>query len=146
MRGLFNSVLWVSVGRYIHNACHQYNGLERKGYYYGIFNTIFCSSNIISALVVTFGLKLLSHKNYFILVTGIGLFSFVFAVFFIKNIKEPEEKSTFSDLSLKEILIATFRYYPTMISILGMIFIDGINIGIGASTLTHLIPKTNNES
>ena len=32
-----------------------------------------------------------------------------------------------------------------MVSVLGLIFIDGINIGIQSSTLTHLIEKTDDK-
>ena len=87
VNGISASFLWVSLGRYIHNACHHFNDIENKGYYYGMFNTIYCSSNIFSGIVITFGLELLSHRNYFILVTGIGVFSFLYSVLMIKNIK-----------------------------------------------------------
>lgn len=46
---------------------------------------------------------------------------------------------------MKKILLSTLKFYPTMISVLGLIFVDGINIGVQTSTLVHLIPKTDDE-
>lgn len=37
------------------------------------------------------------------------------------------------------------RFYPIMVSVLGFIFLDGINIGIQTATILRLIPMTDDE-
>ena len=85
--GWFAAFLWLGLARYIHQACHLYNKEREKGHYYGIFNSIYSINNITGGIVVTFGLQLLSHQNYFLLVTGIALVAFLFGAVAIKNIK-----------------------------------------------------------
>lgn len=79
--------MWTNAGAYIHKVCHAYNKVERKGYYYGLFNMLFCISTILGAIVVTFGLSFFSHTVYFIIVSGVALLAFFFGSFFIKDIK-----------------------------------------------------------
>ena len=90
--GIAASFLWVSVGKYIHNACHLYKKENEKGHYFGMFNFIYSLSMVIGGVVATFGLGLLSHVNYFFFVTGISIFSFFFGFFFIKDIQYEEEE------------------------------------------------------
>ena len=92
--GIAASFLWVSVGKYIHNACHLYQKESEKGHYFGMFNFIYSLSMVIGGVVATFGLGLLSHENYFFFVTGICFFSFFFGFFFIKDINYEEEEET----------------------------------------------------
>ena len=48
-------------------------------------------------------------------------------------------------MKVKEILLSTLKYYPTMIPVLGAIFVDGLNIGVQTSTLLRLIPITHDK-
>ena len=57
-----------------------------KGHYFGLFNTIFCISTILGAIVVTFGLTLFATNIYFILVSGVAFLAFLYGIFFIKDI------------------------------------------------------------
>ena len=59
--GVFASVLWVNVGTYIHDACHFYNDIEKKGHYFGLFTTLYSFSLITGALSITFGLSFMSE-------------------------------------------------------------------------------------
>ena len=77
INGVGVAFLFTCQGSYIHKLCTKYDVLPKKGYYYGLFNSIFTISTIIGAIVVTFGLDLLSHQNYFILVRSIALFASV---------------------------------------------------------------------
>lgn len=58
VNGIGGSFLWTSIGSYIHKVCHFYNKISEKGHYFGLFNSIFCSSTILGAVLVTFGLTL----------------------------------------------------------------------------------------
>lgn len=87
INGISSSFLWTSVGSYIHKVCEINGQVINKGHFYGLFNMLFCFSNVLGSLVVTFGLMLFSHGVYFILVSGVGLFAFFFGFFFIKDIK-----------------------------------------------------------
>lgn len=89
--GLAQIALWVCAGKYIHEACHMFDKLDEKGHYYGLFNFIFNFSGMIGGIVATFGLELLSHKNYFFLVTAICATTFLFALFCVENIENKEE-------------------------------------------------------
>lgn len=86
VNGVGASFLWVAVGSYIHKVCHKYNKLENKGHYFGIFNTIFCISNVLGALVITFGLSYFSPNIYFILVSSVAFLAFFYGMFFIKDV------------------------------------------------------------
>lgn len=88
--GIGASFLWTSIGSYIHKVCHIHNKMEQKGHYFGLFNTIFCISTVLGAIVVTFGLTLLSTKIYFVLVSGVAFFAFIYGIFFIEDIKISE--------------------------------------------------------
>lgn len=92
VNGVGGSLLWISLGRYIHKVCHLYDKINEKGHYYGLFNTIYCFSSILGAVVVTFGLSLFSHNVYFMIVTGVALIAFFFGIIFIKDIKIQEEE------------------------------------------------------
>jgi hypothetical protein len=59
-----------------------------KGYYFGLFNTIFCISTVLGAIVVTFGLTLFAANVYFIIVSGVAFFAFLYGIFFIKDIQK----------------------------------------------------------
>lgn len=85
--GFALSVLWVSLGRYIHCVCHTYNKVSEKGYYIGLFKIISSFSGVAGSVVVTFGLHLLSHQNYFILVFGIAILAFIFSMVLMKDVK-----------------------------------------------------------
>ena len=87
LSGIGTSFLWVSLGRYIHKACHLYEKESEKGHYFGMFNSIYFLNCVLGGVVITFGLEIMSHQNYFILVTCIAGFAFLFAVLFVKNIK-----------------------------------------------------------
>lgn len=85
--GVFASILWVNVGTYIHDACHFYNQIEKKGHYFGLFTTLYSFSLITGSLVVTFGLSLMEEQPYFILVTAIAVLAFVFSAIFMKDVE-----------------------------------------------------------
>ena len=61
LNGIGSGFLFSCVGRYIHNTCAKYGELERKGFYYGLFSTLYTTSTIVGALVVIFGLDFLTH-------------------------------------------------------------------------------------
>ena len=84
------SFLWLGMGRYIHKACHAYEKESEKGHYYGTFNSIYFLNNIVGGIVVTFGLQLFSHQEYFLLLTGIAVLAFVFGTVTIRSIKYEE--------------------------------------------------------
>lgn len=84
--GIGASFLWTSVGSYIHKVCHLYNKVDKKGHYFGLFNTIFCSSTVMGAVIVTFGLTLFEHNTYFVIVSSVALLSFFYGIFFIKDL------------------------------------------------------------
>jgi hypothetical protein len=140
VNGFANSVLWVSFGRYIHCVCHQNNKTSQKGYYIGLFKTIFSFSGVVGAVVVTFGLDLLSHQNYFILVGGIAVFAFVFSMVLMKDVKPMEDEQPVEKKTLKQMLVSTFLYYPRMRHMLMFVLVDGVNVGIMTTTLSHLVP------
>jgi hypothetical protein len=83
VNGIGASFLWTSVGSYIHKVCHLHNKISEKGYYFGLFNTIFCASTILGAIVVTFGLSLFSYSIYFVLVSSVAFLAFLYGIFFI---------------------------------------------------------------
>ena len=87
LAGTSASFLWVSVGKYIHKACHLYGKEKEVGHYFGMFNSIFFVNSVLGGVVVTFGLKLMSHQNYFILITCIAGLAFLFAALLMKNIE-----------------------------------------------------------
>lgn len=86
VNGIGASFLWTSIGSYIHKVCHFYEKTQMKGHYYGMFNIIFCFSTILGSLVVTFGLSLFSTNMYFLLVSGVAMLSFIYGIFFIKDL------------------------------------------------------------
>ena len=86
VNGIGASFLWTSVGAYIHKVCHMYDKVHLKGHYYGIFNTIFCCSTVLGAIVVTFGLSLFEPNIYFILVSSVAFLAFLYGIFFIKDL------------------------------------------------------------
>ena len=137
--------MWINVGTYIHDACNLHNEMDNKGRHYGLFTTLYSMSLITGALVITFGLSLMSERNYFILITGIAVFAFCFSAVFMKDIKSTREKKDVRKLSIKEIFLSTLKYYPQMVPVLGMIFVDGLNIGVQTSTLLRLIPITDDK-
>ena len=145
--GLSASFLWVSIGRYIHKACHFDQRENEKGHYFGMFNSIYFFNSVLGGIVVTFGLKIMSHQHYFILVSCIAVLAFVFGAFFIRDIKDEEQETTEEKVKLtwKHVLLSTLKFYPAMSSLLGLIFIDGINIGIQSSTIIRLITKTDDK-
>ena len=148
LSGIATSFLWVSLGRYIHKACHLYRRESEKGHYFGMFNSIYFFNCVLGGIVITFGLEIMSHQNYFIMVTCIAGLAFLFAVLLIKNIKyeEVEEADqTEPEMTWKHILFSTLKFYPTMLPILGLVFLDGTNIAINASTIIHLITKTDDK-
>lgn len=55
-----------------------------------MFNSIYFFNCVLGGVVVTFGLEIMSHKNYFILLTCIAGLGSLFAVLFVKNIKYEE--------------------------------------------------------
>ena len=69
--------------------------------------------------------------------------AFLFAVICLKDIRYEEEveSTPTTKLTVKEIFLTTFKYYPKMVPLLGMITIDGINLGIQTSSILHLVPK-----
>ena len=85
--GISASFLWVSVGRYVHKACHLYGKEGERGHYFGMFNSIYFFNSVLGGVVITFGLEIMSHQHYFILLTLIAVAAFFFAALFIKNIK-----------------------------------------------------------
>ena len=48
-------------------------------------------------------------------------------------------------MTCRHILFSTLKFYPAMVPMLGLIFIDGLNIGIQASTIIHLITNADNK-
>lgn len=60
--------------------------MDKKGHLFGVFNTIFCLSTVLGAVVVTFGLSLLKPNFYFILVSSIAFLAFLYGIFFVKDI------------------------------------------------------------
>jgi hypothetical protein len=86
INGVGASFIWTSVGTYIHKICHLYDKVHLKGYYYGIFNFIFCISALLGAVIVTFGLSLFSPKIYFVIVSGVAFIAFLYGLFFIKDL------------------------------------------------------------
>ena len=90
VNGIGASFLWTSVGSYIHKVCHLYNKVPQKGHYFGLFNTIFCLSTILGAIVVTFGLSMFSYNVYFSIVSGVSFLAFIFGILFIKDLELPE--------------------------------------------------------
>lgn len=70
--------------------------------------------------------------------------AFLFAVVCLKDIKYEEDVETTSaqtnKLTVKEIFLTTLKYYPKMIPLLGVIILDGINLGIQTSSILHLVP------
>ena len=88
--GWFSGFLWLGMGRYIHKACHAFDKVDEKGHYYGTFNSIYFLNNIAGGIVVTFGLQLFSHQNYFLLLTGIAVLAFLFGAVAIRNINYEE--------------------------------------------------------
>ena len=89
INGIAGVLTWVSASRYLHNACHHYEKEKEKGHYFGVFNFTYSLSSPLAGVVVTFGLGLMSNRNYFILIMCIALLAFVFAFIFIKDI--PDE-------------------------------------------------------
>ena len=147
--GISASFLWVSIGRYIHKACHLYGKENERGHYFGLFNSIYFFNSVLGGVVVTFGLEIMSHQNYFIFITIIAVVAFLFAALFIKNTKHQEKEAkeeTKTTRSWKQILFSTLKFYPTMLPVLGLIFVDGMNIGIQSNTLIHLIVKTDDKA
>ena len=49
-------------------------------------------------------------------------------------------------MTCKYILFSTLKFYPTTLPILGLVFLDGTNIAINASTIIHLITKTDDKA
>lgn len=85
--GIGATFLWTSVGAYIHKICHKYGKENLKGHYYGLFNTIMSLSGIEGSVVITFGLSYFSNNIYFLIVTGVSCLSFLFGLFFIKDVQ-----------------------------------------------------------
>jgi hypothetical protein len=92
INGIGASFLWTNMGTYLHQVCHYYGKVKEKGYYFGLFNMIFCVSTILGSIVVTFGLSLFSHFIYFIIVSGVALLAFFYGVFFLKDIRKIHHK------------------------------------------------------
>ena len=91
------------MGKYIHKVCHLHERESEIGHYFGMFNSIFFVNSVLGGVVVTFGLEIMSHQNYFILVTCISGLAFLFAASFIRNIKyEEAEKAGEGDESEEE--------------------------------------------
>ena len=74
-------LLWVSNGRYIHLVCQQGNALDKKGEMFGLFNSIFCLSNVAAGLITTFGLGFFNSLVYFIVITCLGILSILYFFF-----------------------------------------------------------------
>ena len=144
--GFSASFLWVSLGRYVHKACHLYEKENEKGHYFGVFNSIYFLNCVLGGVVVTFGLEIMTHQNYFILLTCIAVLGFLFAAVFLSNIQLAESETEKTQLTCKHILLSTLKFYPTMLPVLGLIFIDGINLAVQSSTIIHLITKTKDKT
>lgn len=91
VNGFGASFLWTGLGSYIHQVCHLHNKVSEKGHYYGLFQTIYCFSSVLGAIVVTFGLSMFSHTVYFMIVTGVAMVAFFFGMIFIKDIKVSDQ-------------------------------------------------------
>ena len=87
VNGLSAGFLWVGIGSYIHIVCHHFKVIAQKGYYYGLFSTIYTWNTIIGAVIQTFGLLLMTFNLYFLLTSLIAVASFFYALIFIKNIR-----------------------------------------------------------
>ena len=86
--GIGSSILWISVGSYIHKVAHIFGMLGDKGKYYGIFHLFFSSSSVFGGLIVTFPLHKLSHPLYFALISSVSFLAFLFGVVFIEDLKK----------------------------------------------------------
>jgi hypothetical protein len=137
INGTTSGFLWVGVGRYLHNLCSINNEIKKKGHYFGLFNGIFCCSGVTGAIVVTFGLDLLSHSTYFILIGIIAGLAVVFAALFLPDIPDQQKSG-----SAGKMLLDTVRSYPVMVNALGVIWIEGICLGVLSTTILHLVPHT----
>lgn len=83
LSGTASSFLFTCVGPYIHNVCVFHGIISEKGHYNGLFVGFYSTSALTGGLVVTFGLNALSHKMYFIILSGICIVAFLFAFFFV---------------------------------------------------------------
>lgn len=45
----------------------------------------------------------------------------------------------------KSAALSTLKFYPIMKFTLGLIILDGTNMGVATSTMLHLVPKTNDK-
>ena len=142
VNGIGIGFLFTCVGRYIHNVCVLHNELHEKGFYYGLFSSLYTISTVLGAIIVTFAFDLLHHRQYFMIVTGVAVFSCIFCFFFVVDVKNS---STEDQPSLKEQFIKTIKYYPKMKYALGYSCIDGINVAISVTTLLHLYKSTGDQ-
>jgi hypothetical protein len=55
---------------------------------FGIFQIFYCSAMLCGALVTLFGIGFFSNTIYFIMLTALGGSSFLYCLFFMKEIKE----------------------------------------------------------
>ena len=127
------------MGRYIHKVCVKYGELERKGFYYGLFSTLFITSSIVGALLVIFGLDFLTHYQYFMVVAGLAVLSCIFCLVFVEDVKMPDEEKK---PDIKQQLKNMREYYWKMRHMLGYTFIDGINVAVSILTILHLYQPT----
>ena len=89
--GTASSFLFTIVGPYIHNVCIFHNIIEQKGHYNGLFVGLYSVSAVTGGLVVTFGLHTLTHRTYFIILSGICILAFLFAVLCVSNVKRDKK-------------------------------------------------------
>ena len=85
--GTSAAFLWAAQGGYIHYVCEQNDMKLNKGYYYGLFYSMYCIANITSGVMTTFVLGFFSTAVYFWVLLGIGVSSILFCIFFVKNVQ-----------------------------------------------------------
>lgn len=93
--GLSAGFLWISQGRYIHEACEINNDIQKKGRRYGLFSSIYCFSNVSAGIITTFGLGFFDSWIYFWIITALGVLACLYCFFFVPhlpNSKLPSEQ------------------------------------------------------
>ena len=84
--GLSLGLLHVSQGRYVHLLCEKYGLSAKKGEMYGILNVLYCFANVLSGLIITFGLGFFDAVTFFYVLTAFGVITVVFCYLFVRDI------------------------------------------------------------
>ena len=53
---------------------------------FGILNGLYCLSNVSAGLITTFGLGFFNALTYFYIISGLGIFAFLFCYFVVRDI------------------------------------------------------------